>query len=235
MTSSTRVASAVLLITASACLLPAAGAPNDRQSSSSSSSGRTVKDAVKTVDYGFCSARPDAQSYAPSPVKVVMGKCNDLSQTFSATSDKPSVGPQGCGGYAIAFGPLGNLSPKLNQITMISEWGDTALTSTQCSKAKVSGQAYGERCLDDTCSKTTWDVIEGKPKQSQGKWDMKTNQCWLSVKFTSKNVPYKTLTLDTITTLFNGAADERKRAKGTIIAELKDDKCYSAEGKVAKK
>ena len=214
--------------------LPAAAAPDEPPVSSSSRSISSVSDAAKKVAYTFCAGPQNAQSYAASPVKVVLGQCNSMSQAFTATSDKPSAGPN-CGGYAIAFGPKGNLNPNLHQITMTSTWGDVPLTAAQCASAKVTAQAWGERCVDDACKKTSWDLIEKGPKQRDGKWDPASNTCVLEVRLTSEGVKYRTLNLETITSVVENGQIIRKRAKGTILAELKNDgPCLSAETKPAK-
>jgi len=194
----------------------------------------SVPDAAKKVAYTFCDGPQNAQSYPASPVKVVLGQCNSMSQAFTATSVAPSAG-QNCGGYSIAFGPKGKLNRDLHQITMTSAWGDAPLTAAQCPTAKVTAQAWGERCVDDACKKTAWDLIEKGAKQRDGKWDQASNTCLLEVRFTSEGVKYRTLNLDTITTVVENGQIIRKRAKGTIVAELKKDgPCLSAEAKPAK-
>jgi hypothetical protein len=209
--------------------LPASAAPDDPPVSSSSRSISSVSDAAKKVAYSFCDGPQNAQSYAASPVKVVLGQCSSMSQSFTATSDAPSAG-HSCGGYAIAFGPKGKLNPNLHQITMTSAWGDAPLTAAECASAKVTAQAWGERCVNEACKKTTWDLIEGGPKQRDGKWDPARNACVVEVRFTSEGVKYRTLNLDTITTVVENGQIIRKRAKGTILAELKKDPpCYSGE------
>jgi hypothetical protein len=225
----------VTFICAIACALPAFAAPDD-QPPSSSRSGPVSKGVSKRVDYGFCSGRQNAHSYAPSPVKIVVEMCR-MSQTFSATSDGPSTG-HNCGGYAIAFGPKGNLNPSLNEITMVAEWADQPLTTASaCDKARVTALAWGERCVNAACDKTTWDKIEGGPKQRDGKWDSANQKCTIEVKFTSQGVGYRTLNLDIIADYPEGNQYVRKRAKGTIVAAKKDTKpCYNAgEASAAKK
>jgi len=214
--------------------LPAAAAPDEPPVPPPSRSTSSVSDAAKKVAYSFCDRPQNAQSYAASPVKVVLGQCNSMSQAFTATSNGPSAGAN-CGGYAIAFGPKGKLNPNLHQITMTSAWGDTPLTAAQCASAKVTAQAWGERCVDDACKKTAWELIEKGPKQRDGKWDPAINACLLDVRFTSEGVKYRTLNLDTIATVVENGQIIRKRAKGTILAELKrDGPCLSGEAKPAK-
>ena len=76
----------------------------------------------------------------------------------------------------------------------------------------------------------TWNLIEGGPKQRDGRWDPASNACVVEVRFTSEGVKYRTLNLDTITTIVENGQIIRKRAKGTILAELKKDPpCYSGE------
>ena len=57
----------------------------------------------------------------------------------------------------------------------------------------------------------------------------------LEVRLTSEGVKYRTLNLDTITSVVENGQIIRKRAKGTILAELKKEgPCLSAEAKPAK-
>lgn len=224
------VSLAGLGVTTLACLLSTTAAADDKPGSPTIQTPPKITDAVKKVDYGFCSGPQNAHKYATNPVKVSLGACaKHMSQTFSAMSDGPSVG-NNCGGFSMAFGPIGNLNPKLNQITMVADWGDAPLTSQNCPKAKITTQAYGERCLTDACDKTTWDVIG--PKQNAGNWDGRT--CKLATTLTSTGKPYRTLNLDIIATVLAGNEQVRKKAKGSIKAELKDGDCYnSAETKPA--
>lgn len=194
-----------------------------------------AKDAVKKMSYGMCSARPEADTYVPSPQKILLGSCYSQSQQFTMTSDNANYG-RDCGGYTLAFGPLGDLKPHLHQITMTAGWGDAPLTAAQCGNARVTAAAYGERCLTDDCSSTDWHMIGGGPKQRKGKWDQASNSCQLDVKFTSQKTRHKTLTLDVIADVLVNNNYVRKRAKGTILAELKGDAgCFKAEGKAAVK
>lgn len=192
--------------------------------------GPKPQDLAKKIDYGFCSGPQNAHTYAPSPVPILVGKCV-LSQSFSATSDGPSVG-HNCGGFSMAFGPKGNLNPKLDQVTMVADWGDTPLTAQNCSKARITTMAYAERCLTDACDKTTWDRIG--PKQNGGNWN--GSSCELATTLKSTGKPYRTLNLDIIATLAVGNQLERKRAKGTITAEREVDNCINkGEAKAATK
>ena len=231
MTSSARAAAVGFFFLAA---LPAAAAPDDKPPSiSDRASGTTIKDAVKKPDYGFCSGPQNPHATPLAPVKVALLDCNDMSQTFTSTSTGPTNSKVSCGGYAIAFGPMHKLSPGLSEITMIAEWADAPLpSSAQCGNAKLAAQAWGARCLDDACDKADWEMIEGAPKQREGKWE--NQACTLQVKFTSQGVRYRTLSLDIIATAPEGSQMVRKRAKGTIIAEKKSDKpCFSAEAKPA--
>ena len=192
---------------------------------------QSAKDAVKKMSYGMCSARPDADTYVPSPQKILLGACNAQSQQFTMTSDNADYG-RDCGGYTLAFGPLGDLKPHLHQITMTADWGDSPLAAAQCANARVTAMAYGERCLTDDCSSTDWHVIGGGPKQRKGKWDQTSNTCKLEVRFTSQKTKHQTLTLDVIADVLVNNKYVRKRAKGTIRAELKgEEPCLSTEAK----
>ena len=212
----------------------ALAAPDKTGWSSGERAQNNASDVAKKLTYGMCSAPQNADAYPGSPQKIVVEDCNDFSQQFVVTAAKPSSNSN-CGGFTVAFGPLGDLKPHLHQITMTADWGDDPVPADQCQYARVTAIAWGERCLDDVCMKTDWYVIGG-PKQRKGKWDAASRTCKLDIKFTSTGKQHKTLNLDVIATHFNGAHHIRKREKGTIRAEIKSDKaCYSAEGKVATK
>jgi hypothetical protein len=186
------------------------------------------------VDYGFCSGPQNAHAYPPTPVKIVLDNCNGMSQRYTSTSVGPSAG-HNCGGYAVAFGPLGHLNPQLHQVTMVAEWGDAPLTDAQaCGKARVTALAWGERCLDETCSQTTWDKLGGGPKRRHGKWDAATGKCTVEATFTSVNLKFKTLNLDVIADYPQGNQRVRKKAKATITAEKKGNCVTTIEVPAAK-
>jgi hypothetical protein len=220
-----------------ACPLAASAAPDDKPPLTSNRGlDPSIKDAVKKAqpaDYGFCSGPQNPHITPYAPVKIVLHDCNDMSQTY-VSPPGPTNSKVGCGGgYAIAFGPQDKLSPGLTDITMIAEWADAPLqNSLDCGYAKLAAIAWGARCLDAACDKADWEMIEGAPKQRQGKWE--NNACTLQLKFTSQGVRYKTLSLDMIATASSGNQAPRKSAKGTIVAEKKDSTpCFKAETKPA--
>lgn len=238
MTPNTHAAAICLCLIATMATHPATAAPDDKPTTSNRSSGSTIKDAVKKpkpADYGFCSGPQNPHITPYGPVKIVLHDCNDMSQTY-VSPPGPTNSTVGCGGgYAIAFGPQDKLSSGLTDITMTAEWADTPLqNSQQCNSAKLAAIAWGSRCLDDACDKSEWEMIEGAPKQREGKWE--NQACTLQVKFTSHGVRYKTLSLDMIATRPEGNQVVRKKAKGTIFAEKKDNTpCLASEAKPAKK
>jgi len=213
--------------------VPVMAAP-DKTGWSSGERAQGAGDVAKKLTYGMCSAPQNADAYPGSPQKILVHDCNDFSQQFVVTAAKPSSGSN-CGGFTVAFGPLGDLKPHLHQITMTADWGDEPVPAEKCGSAKVTAIAWGELCLDDACTKTDWYVIGG-PKQRKGKWDAANKTCQLDIKFTSTGKRHKTLNLDVVATAVAGNQIVRKREKGTILAEVKSNKaCYSAEGKVATK
>lgn len=203
--------------------LPAAHAAPDDQPSVSLNGGVLGGGVATRVDYGFCSGPQNAHAYPSTPVKIVLDNCNGMSQSYTSTSVGPSTG-HNCGGYAVAFGPLGHLNPQLHQITMSAQWGDARLADAQaCGKARVTALAWGERCLDATCSQTTWDQLDGGPKRRHGKWDAATGQCTVEARFTSQGLKFKTLNLDVIADYPEGNQYVRKKAKATINAVKQGD------------
>jgi hypothetical protein len=209
--------------------VPLAHAAPDDKPPTTLNPGVLAGEAAKLIDYGFCSGRQNPHAYASKPVKILLENCNSMSQSFTATSPGPSNGHNNtCGGYAVTFGPIGHLNPNLHEITMVAEWGDQPLTTEQaCGKARVTALGWAERCVDAACSGTVWDKIDGGPKRRHGKWDAATSKCTVELKFTSQNVNYKTLSIDTITEYLVGNEYVRKKAKGTIIA-AKRGECINA-------
>ena len=114
---------------------PASAGSGEWAASENPQDGVTKQGPMKpTSSYGMCSGPQNADAFAQSPVPVVEGKCDD-SQTFSATSLGPSDGNGGCGGFTVAFGPIGNLRPYLDHVILRAEWGDAPLTAANCASA----------------------------------------------------------------------------------------------------
>ena len=179
----------------------------------------------KPSTYGLCDAPQNADSLPLRPVAVTKGKCDDT-QRFSMTSAQPSTG-ETCGGYTVAFGPLGDLKPYLDRVNMIADWGDAPLTEAQCAKARVAAVGWGARCTNAECTEAEWQRI-GDPKQRAGTWNSTSKVCYIRANFVSKDTKFRTLNLDVIATLDQGGTVVRKHAKGTIIASHPNGKCFSA-------
>jgi hypothetical protein len=188
---------------------------------------------TKPVTYGLCDAPQNADAFPSSPVRVVPGTCQN-SQQFTATSPGPSTGGN-CGGFTVAFGPMGDLKPYLNHsIILRADWGDTALTAATCAQAKVAAVAWGARCTDKLCTTAEWEKIGG-PKQRTGTWNTTSGTCYISVQFNSSDKEFKTLNIDVIATLPAGGQTVRKRAKGYIYVSQPNGKCLSAPAKPTRK
>ena len=194
-----------------------------------------------TSTYGMCSGPQNADAFAQSPVPVVEGKCDD-SQTFSATSLGPSNG-NGCGGFSVAFGPIGNLRPHLDHVVLRAEWGDVPLTAANCASARIATVGWGARCtgrvdkttpLATACTSTKWEKIGG-PTQGKGVWSTTNQVCSISVQLSSVDKQYKTLTMDIIATVVENGQTVRKRAKGTIWVRKPNGQCLSAPVKPKRK
>jgi hypothetical protein len=184
----------------------------------------------KAATYGMCDAPQNADAFPSSPVPVEHGKCEN-SQKFSATSNKPSTGGS-CGGFTVAFGPMGDLKPYLNHVLLRAEWGDVPLTAAKCASARLAAVGWGARCMDDACTSAEWEKL-GAPKQRKGTWNATTQSCYVYVAdfFGGADKKYKTLNLDIITTVVENGQTVRKRAKGTITAHRGNGKCFSATTK----
>ena len=188
-----------------------------------------------TVTYGLCSGPTNADAFPSSPVLVLAGPCQN-SQQYTATSPGPSTGGS-CGGFTVAFGPMGDLKPYLNHsIILRAEWGDTALTAANCAKAKVAAIGWGARCTDRGlgCTTAEWQKIGG-PKQKAGTWNATSNTCDTLIQFNSSDKKFKTLNIDIIATLPEGGQTVRKHAKGFIHVSHPNGKCLSPSVKPARK
>jgi hypothetical protein len=181
----------------------------------------------KAATYGLCSGPQNADAFPSSPVPVEHGKCEN-SQKFSATSDGPSTGGS-CGGFTVAFGPMGDLKPYLNKVMLTAAWGDRPLTAANCASARLAAVGWGERCGNDDCTSAQWEKLGG-PQQRKGTWNTTKQACYLGVVifFGVAKEKYKTLNLDIITTVVEAGKTVRKRAKGTINVQRGNGKCPTA-------
>jgi len=183
----------------------------------------------KALSHGLCEAPQNADANPSSPVPVVPVPCYDQ-QIFSAASNTPSTGAS-CGGFTVAFGPMGDLKPYLDHVTLSADWGDIALTQANCAKARIAAIGWGARCTDDACTLAQWERIGG-PKQRKGFWNTTSQVCYIGVSFSSVGKRYKTLNLDVIATVDENGKAERKRAKGTITAQRGNGTCATVNRKL---
>lgn len=185
------------------------------------------KNATKAGTYGMCSAPQNADDFPSKPVPVDHGQCEN-SQTFTATSAKPSTGSSTCGGFTMAFGPMGDLKPYLDRVTLRASWGDTPLTAANCTKARVAAVAWGARCTDDACTEAIWEKIGDGPKQRAGFWNTTSQVCYTELLFNSSGKKFKTLNIDVIAKIVEDGKWVRKHAKGSIYVKRPNGKCPSA-------
>lgn len=176
----------------------------------------------KRVTYGLCSGPQNADDLPTSPVPVQEDRCSHY-QHYEAVSAAPSHGGS-CGGYAVAFGPMGDLKTDWKRYTLKALYGE-ALTEAQCSKARIATVAWGSRCLNDDCSSVRWERI-GTPRAKNGSWSGQ-GRCNLEHSFVDVQHRYKVLNIDVIATLQEGSQTVRKRARASIRAERGNGKCYS--------
>jgi hypothetical protein len=220
-----RVVSACLVCIASALHIPALAEPKGKWPTTERPLPDIDKQGpLKALSYGLCDGPQNADAFASSPVPVEAEKCHN-SQTFSATSANASYGGT-CGGFTVALGPKGDLKPYLDHVTLRADWGDTALTSANCAKARVAAVGWGARCTNDACTTAQWEKIGG-PTQRKGYWNTTSQVCYIEVGFNSSGKKFKTLSLDIIAKVVENGQTVRKRAKGTIRASHPNGKCLS--------
>jgi len=181
--------------------------------------------APQRVTYGQCDAPQNADDWPSQPVPIQEDACN-FYQRFEATSAGPSNGSS-CGGFTVAFGPMGDLKLNWKRYRLNARWGDTPLTQAQCSKARLSAVAWGARCLNDACTSTQWEKLGG-PSSKQGAWGANQGRCYLEHQFGNGEHHYKTLNIDVIASLQEGSQTVRKRAYAVIRGERGNGKCASA-------
>ncbi len=178
----------------------------------------------KLATFGLCNAPQNADDLPTSAVPEQEDTCSRYQQ-FEATSATPSNGGS-CGGYTVAFGPMGNLQTDWKRYTLRGSYGE-ALTQAQCTNARLAAVAWGARCLNDDCSSTQWERI-GTPLSKKGTWSNNQNRCFLEHQFIDIEHRYKVLNIDVIASLQEGSQTVRKRAHAFIRAEKGNGKCFSA-------
>lgn len=182
-----------------------------------------VDSAKKLATFGLCDAPQNADDLPTSAVPELEDACSRY-QRFEAVSAAPSNGGS-CGGYTVAFGPMGNLQTDWKRYTLKGSYGE-ALTQAQCTNARLAAVAWGARCLNDDCSSTQWERI-GTPLSKKGTWSNNQNRCFLEHQFIDTQHRYKTLNIDVIASLQEGSQAVRKRARASIRAEKGNGKCFS--------
>ena len=186
----------------------------------------TQVEAAKTLaTFGLCNAPQNADALPTQPVAVEEDTCAYY-QRYEATSNQPTYGSS-CGGFTLAFGPMGDLKTNWKRHTLKASWGEAPLTQAQCSQSRLAAVAWGARCLNDACSNTQWEKI-GAPSSKKGTWSANQNKCVLEHQFIDIDHHYKTLNIDVIATLQEGSQAVRKRARASIRAEKGNGKCFSA-------
>jgi hypothetical protein len=86
--------------------------------------------------------------------------------------------------------------------------------------------AWGARCLNADCSETRWERIDGY-KTKLGVWNANAQRCDLTHLFYAQGHHYKTLNIDTIASVQDGAQTQRKRARVVMRAEKDNGRCFS--------
>lgn len=217
---------AMLLVALPAVLCTAAAAPQDR---SPMLAGERPVLSQQTpplkVTYGLCSGPTNADAFPSSPVPVVEGQC-ERSQEFKSISPSDSYGAS-CGGYTIAFGPMGELRRTWKRRTLKAQWVGEPLTATTCPKARISAVAWGYRCDNEACSAGAWERI-GKPTSRKGTWNAQSKTCYIDVGLSAPAKDFSTLNIDAIASLTQGGQTQRVRVGASIRGYGPNGKCPSA-------
>ncbi len=231
---STRYPFTVFLVTAPFAFALVQAAPTDLSALASGERPQATQagPAPTMSTFGLCTGPQNALDFAASPVPVTEDRCT-LRQRFSATSVAPSNAPGSCGGYSVAFGPMGDLRRDMKTVRLTAEWGDAPIASANaCATAKLAAVAWGYRCDNDACTQGGWEKIELQ-RQTQGSWSSTSQSCTLRLAFGGADNRYKTLNLDVITSQMVNGSRVRKRAKGTIEVERGNGRCFSSSAGTA--
>ena len=175
--------------------------------------------------YGLCAAPQNADAFPSQPVPVQKRPCEDY-QRFESTSPGPSTGGT-CGGYTVAFGPMGDLKRYWARYNLRAYWADTTPTAATCGSSYLAATAWGWRCDNADCSAGAWELIHA-PYRRQGSWNVNSNTCYTDVSFTTSGKVYKTLNIDIIGTQGTAANAPRKRVRGVIDVSRGNGTCASA-------
>jgi hypothetical protein len=176
--------------------------------------------------FGLCNAPQNADAFPSQPVPVKTRPCEDY-QRFEATSPGPSTGSS-CGGYTVAFGPMGDLKHYWKRYNLRANWADAPPTAATCGNTYVAATAWGWRCDNADCSAGDWELIHA-PYRRQGTWNSVSNVCYTDISWVAPlGKVYKTLTLDIIGTVGTAANAPRKRVHGIIDASRGNGTCASA-------
>jgi len=165
---------------------------------------------MPALTYGLCSGPQNAVDFPSSPVPVVQSTCQ-YSQTFKSTSPTANYGDAICGGYAVAFGPKGDLKRNWAIISLSADWGDAPLTAANCATAHVSAAFWGYRCDNRACSAGGWERI-GAVQSRHGIWNTASPVCYVGVSTSTGHKDYQTVSVDVIATQGQGRSAVRKRA-----------------------
>lgn len=204
----------------------AAGGTVGVSSSAEQPYGTTAPPTPTITTYGLCLAPQNADAFPSSPVPLVETQCH-FEQTYTATSAGPSHGAS-CGGFTVAFGPMGDYKTNVRSHSLRAEWADAPITSASaCANARIAATAHGFRCSNDDCSQGAWERI-GLPRRVSGNWSANQQKCGLTIAFAIADRRYKTMNLDVYTEKLEGANMVRKRAKGTIHGKRGNGKCFEA-------
>ncbi|MEO8311495.1 MAG: hypothetical protein ABI520_10010 [Caldimonas sp.] len=204
--------------------LVASGAPSSTLSSSETPVAAGTAPHVAT--YGLCSAPQNAEAFPSSPVADEESQCSNT-QTFQATSPNGNYGGGTCGGYTVAFGPLGDFKRKRKYLWLVGKWGDAPLTQANCASARVAVAAWGYRCSNTACTAGAWERI-GTANSRKGVWNTTSQTCGLSAQANATLTDYSTVNIDVIATQGSGSTAVRKRAAASIYNEQPNGKCPSA-------
>ena len=215
-----------------AMIIPAAVHANKNPATPTTHPNIPLGPVAAQPKYGLCGVPQNAADFPTKPVLVEKSPC-EISQTFQSTSPSASYGGKSCGGYTIAFGPLGSLDPTLSEvITLTADWGDAPLTATTCPTAQVSAVAWGERCLGTNCAPGGgFELIGGGPTASKGTWNKISNVCYISVQFNAQKTSYRTLNIDAIATQTQGGSTVRKRVSSNIYVSRLGEGCIKGLSK----
>ena len=183
------------------------------------------------TSYGLCNGPQNATNWPGAPGA---GRVRRVRRLPTLSSDVPAAEqrPFGlCGGYSVAFGPMGEAEAHVEELYVLrADWGTTA------HGVDLRDRPHRRRRLGATAARTPpgtvgdWERI-GRGEIEERQLEPRTSKiCYIELAIVRADRIYNTLYVAFIVMQGSGASAwwGQKRAKGTIVASKGNGQCVSA-------